>query len=198
MKHRRKVWLGVSLLAAGAAQPGEKMTGVPGDFGNVLSHILAGEGGEAGIGVGKLVHGQVSVPALNGAQITRSLSGNTLRRDHDFALHFAANGTFNGWEIVWSTVDKAKCTADDEDDYELEEGVCWHAANVKIPKGKWSVKDDRLCTEPALGRAAEGAPCVSIVFMLDSVAMFKPDGSMIGKAFEIVPDKRLEEVRARD
>lgn len=197
MKYRRRIWLGVSLLASGVAQAGEGSAGVPGDFENVLSHILGGEGGEGGLGMSRLDDGRIVVPALNAAQLGRTLSDVTLRRDRQFAMHFEADGSFSGWEVAWSKVDVAKCTPDAGKGFSLEDGVCWQSAHVKVPEGKWTVKDDRLCTQPALSAAAEGEPCVSLVFLLDNVAAFRPDGSMVGKGFDIVPGNQPEETRVR-
>jgi hypothetical protein len=173
-----------------AASSTETVDAFRGDFAGALKQLFAGEGGEEGIG---LIYdaGRVVVPPLNEAQVTEALTGNTLRRQEAFALHFESGGRFSGWEIKWETVDAAQC-AKGEPNYELEEGTCWHHSDVKIPQGTWSVRDGMLCTQPALVTAANANECVSMFILLDDIALFDKSGKMIGKGNELVQGKHLE------
>jgi hypothetical protein len=196
---KRKVWVGISMVAGAAAMAqvvvaagDEEYPG--GKFSDALKMVLAGEGGEGGIGLSKMRNRSVSIPALKESQVSEALRGNTLRRDESYALHFDANGTFTGWEIRWDKVAVSRCTKDAGEAYEMEDGECWHATDVKIPQGKWSTRDGMLCTEPAMARVAEGEKCVTVFLVLDDIAVFNAKGDMIGKGSELVSGKHLEEV----
>jgi hypothetical protein len=211
MISKRKMWVGISIVAgAGAASlappgvlgagqsDGGGEDGFPGgSFPLALKKVLAGEGGEGGIGMGKMRGGSLSIPALNGDQISTALSDNTLRRDHDFALHFRDEGSFSGWEVNWEVVDVSRCAGSTGKEYSLEEGVCWYANEITISGGAWTVRSDTLCTEPALVRVAEGESCVAMALILDKFALFAGDGAMIGKGNTLVSGERLEKVLSR-
>jgi hypothetical protein len=210
MLRNRKIWVGLSLVAgvgAAAAAPHEpvrtfladtgKAEGGGGDFpggkfSDVLKKVLAGEGGEGGIGMSKMQGGKLTIPALSGAHIKEALSGNTLRRDNEFALHFAPQGTFKGWEIKWDEVDAARCTKDAGKEYSLEEGVCWFSTTVQYPTGTWTMQGDKLCTAPTLVTAAEDNKCVTMALILDKLAAFNDKGDMLGKGSTLLPGEKFE------
>lgn len=192
---KRKVWVGISLVAGvtvgAAAGAAPEFPG--GNFSAALKKVLAGEGGEGGIGISKMSNQQVTIPALSGANVKEALSGNTLRQNDLFALHFRADGGFNGWEVKWEKVDKARCAANaGNENYDVEDGVCWFATTLQ-QKGTWSTKGDQLCTQPALVAASGGSSCVSVALVLDRFALFNDKGDMIGKGNTLVPGENLEE-----
>jgi hypothetical protein len=190
---KRKVWVGVSLVAGmGVAVAAQDSADIPGGkFSDVLKKVLAGEGGEGGIGMSKMQNGSVTVPALKGAHVKEALSANTLRRDNEFALHFAPQGTFSGWEVKWDKVDVKRCTRDAGQEYSLEDGDCWFATTLQ-QKGTWTIEGNKLCTQPTLVTATEGNQCVTMALILDKFAAFNDKGDMLGKGSVLLPGEKFD------
>jgi hypothetical protein len=198
---KRRTWVTVAVVAnvAAAMHGAQAAEGsgsalendYPGTFASSLEHLLAGEGGEGGLGMSPLRR-VVTIPALNGAQIEKVLGGNTVRRE-DYAIAFDANGKFSGWEKPWEKVGADKCAAAAKSDktYEVEHGECWHQLHVDIPAGTWKVEGDRLCTQPALRRVVAAVSCVSAALVLDRLALFDDSGKMLGKPSDLVAGKQL-------
>lgn len=65
-----------------------------------METISDGEGGEAGLGMTKLVP-SVSVPALRSDQFARVLIGNTVRFSNRFASHFDPGDDAEGWVMKY-------------------------------------------------------------------------------------------------
>src|SRR3546814_14323388 len=73
-----------------------------------LSLMLAGEGGENGIGSDR-VWPTVSFPALTTEQIGKALAGNTLAIAYHYAHQYGADGKVGGYNIRYYAVDVKKC-----------------------------------------------------------------------------------------
>lgn len=211
----RKIWLGLTLIAssgvalaatqaseageggesaakahqgseAGEAGEGGEGGSFPGGtFESALGKILAGEGGEGGIGLIKKGD-TVSIPALKDAQIKQAVSGNTLRVEHHSAYYLDPSGKGEGWEMKWNKVDPSKCAKD-----ELEDGECWRSTTLKLPASKWSVRGNKLCTEPALAPVTGKSGCVSVYFILTNVGLYDGD-KMVGKGNSLLKGRQLE------
>ena len=210
----RKLWLGATLIAAGgvataalagldsgeanagfdATQGGEK-AGEGGESGNfpggtferALALLLAGEGGEGGIGVVKGTR-SVSVPALDDAQIKKVVSGNTLRTEHHIAYYLNPSGTAEGWDIQYEKVAPAKCAPE-----KLQNGECWTATTLKFPASNWSVRDGKLCISPQLKAITGAGTCAEVYMVINKVVLFGSDGKMVGKGSDLHKGRKLEE-----
>ena len=166
--------------AGEAGEGGEAGGNFPGGtFESALGKILAGEGGEGGIGLSKKGD-TVSIPALDEAQVKQAIGGNTLRIEHHNAYYFDKSGKGEGWEIKYSKVDVAKCGKGADASYELEDGECWHSETVKLPASQWSVRGNKLCTVPAVGPVTGKSGCVSVFLILNNVGLFDGD-KLVGK-----------------
>lgn len=165
----------------------------PTGFDKALSLMLAGEGGENGIGVHK-VWPTLSVPALTTAQIGKAVSGNSLVIPYHYTHQYSADGTIGGYNIRYDPVDVKKCPKKEiaGDGFLLYEGVCSAQVNEPV-KGSWKAEDNKLCVDIAWGSKGEKIDgCYNVFFIMDSVAMVKPDGTVSGKAHALkkgaVPD----------
>ncbi len=215
MLSKRKIWIGLgmatTLTVGHAAEPAATAANKPpapaaqsasqndfpgGTFSDALRKVLAGEGGEGGIGL-EYKSGTVTVPALKGAQISEALTGNTLARSSAFALHFRSGGKFSGWETKWVPVAAADCAkAGSDENYEKgDDGSCEHRVTVQVPQGTWRIAGNLLCTQPALERAAGGNECTSAFLILDNLVLFDRSGKMMGKPNELLKGPRLETQR---
>lgn len=153
----------------------------PTGFDKALSLMLAGEGGENGIGVQK-VWPTLQIPALTGAQIGKAIAGNSLVIPYHYSFQLGANGSVGGYNIRYDPVDVKKCPRKEipGDGLLLYEGVCSQQVNETI-SGTWKVANDRLCLD--IGWAStKVSDCFTVFFVMDSVALVKPDGSVWGKA----------------
>jgi hypothetical protein len=208
MDIKRKIWLGLTCTASlGLVQAGENgesgesgeggeqgaamSSDFPGGtFDSALEKVLAGEGGEGGIGIVKS-GANLSIPALSEAQLTRAFSDNTLRNGNNLAYHFSKNGTAEGWQVDWKQVDVAKCANNSDPSYEMDEGECWHQVTEALPAAKWTVRDSMLCLEPALTALSENGGCFSAFFVLNKVALYDAKGGMSGKGYDLHAGKQL-------
>lgn len=209
----RKLWLGLTLVAAGgvattsmagfaggeggeeggeagASQGGEggESGHFPGgDFNHAVALLLAGEGGEGGIGV---VKGKrtVSVPALDDAQIKKVVSGNTLRTEYHLAYYLDPSGSAEGWEMQWEKVDPSKCAPQ-----KLQNGECWVSKTLKLPASKWAVKGNQLCVTPTISAVTGAGNCAEVYMMLNKVALFGSDGKMVGKGSDLHKGRALDD-----
>lgn len=193
-KFTQKLWsvAGAAAVAASAApamaegpapetaDPSEFV--YPTGFDKALSLMLAGEGGENGIGSHK-VWPTLSFPALTTPQIEKALAGNSLVIPYHYTHQYTPDGKVGGYFIRYDPVAVERCpkTEIPNDGYLLYEGVC--SQQVKEPvSGTWESKDDRLCVDIGWGADGKIEGCYTMFFVMDSVAMVKPDGTVSGKA----------------
>ncbi|WP_411818620.1 hypothetical protein [Hyphococcus sp. DH-69] len=174
-------------VAAGAPQePADPAEFVyPTGFGKALSLMLAGEGGENGIGVHK-VWPTLSFPALTTEQIDQAVTGNSLVIPYHYAHQYSDDGKVGGYNIRYDQVELSKCPTTEipNDGYLLYEGVC--SAQVKEPvTGTWEAKDNKLCVDIAWAGKTQIEDCVTVFFVMDSVAFVKDDGTVSGKAHSL-------------
>lgn len=154
----------------------------PTGFDKALSLMLAGEGGENGIG-SQRVWPTLSFPALTTEQISKAINGNTLAIPYHYAHQYSTDGKVGGYNIRYDQVELKKCPKKEipGDGFLLYEGVC--SAQVPEPvTGTWDVKDDKLCVDIAWAGKLQITGCYTMFFVMDSVAMVKPDGTVSGKA----------------
>lgn len=152
-----------------------------GKFGRALELMFMGEGGEGGLGLSKM-RPTVSVPALTGDEIEKTIPGNTLAIPYHYALQFNKNGKVGGYTVeykVRDNVNECPKIEDPSDNYLLYEGVCSLRTEVKW-SGKWKVKNDRLCMSVKWPSGAEN-DCYYVALMLDRVALFKSNGDLSAK-----------------
>ena len=217
---KRKIWLGLALTATGSValaatsgaqrssggeegapasqahggetgEGGEGSAAYPGGgFESALGKVLAGEGGEGGAGLRK-EGDTVSFPALNDEQIRRAIAGNTLRLEQHSAYHFDKSGTGQGWEMKWSQVETSKCGKGADPSYSLENGECWRSETLKLPAAKWTVRDKKLCTDPAVLPVTGPKACASVFLILNNVALFDGD-KLIGKGNTLHAGRQLD------
>jgi len=196
-KFTMKMWSAVGAAAAvSTAAPASAMADAaapavadpsafvyPAGFDKALSLMLAGEGGENGTGVHK-VWPTLSVPALTTEQIAKAVSGNSLVIPYHYTHQYRPDGTVGGYSLRDERVDVKKCpkTEIPGDGLILYEGVC--SAQIKEPiSGSWKAEDNKLCVDIKWGNSGGAiAGCYNMFFVMDSVAMVKPDGTVSGKA----------------
>lgn len=156
------------------------------DFTKALGKLLAGEGGEGG-GTGMTFENRkLIIRAWTGEQIQTALSGNSFLRGEDIALHFKADGTFTGFEHPYLPKDASVCEkAGNAPGFDVHEGQCRQRTEFKITDGKWSVKDDMLCTTPALPQIGENLECTQVIAAIDRIALFSADGTMLSKGIDL-------------
>lgn len=154
----------------------------PTGFDKALSLMLAGEGGENGIGTHK-VWPTMSFPALTTEQISKAVSGNSLVIPYHYTHQYSTDGKVGGYNIRYDQVDLNKCPSTEVpgDGYLLYEGVCSAQVKEKIT-GTWKAKDHKLCVDIAWAGSTQIDGCYTVFFIMDSVAMVKPDGTVSGKA----------------
>lgn len=157
----------------------------PTGFDKALSLMLAGEGGENGIGVHK-VWPTLSVPALTTEQIGKAVSGNSLVIPYHYSHQYSEDGKLGGYNIRYDQVDVKRCPTTEVpgDDLLLYEGVC--SLQVKEPiTGTWEAKDHKLCVDVSWAGKKQFDGCYTMFFIMDSVAFVKPDGTVSGKAHSL-------------
>lgn len=171
-----------------AADPGAPSVPAPAEFvyptgfDKALSLMLAGEGGENGIGSHR-VWPTLSFPALTTDQIGKALKGNTLAIAYHYAHQYSADGKVGGYNIRYDPVDVKKCPTTEVpgDGFLLYEGVCSAQVNEPVT-GTWKAENDKLCVDISWAGKAQITGCYTMFFVMDSVAMVKPDGTVSGKA----------------
>lgn len=154
----------------------------PTGFDKALSLMLAGEGGENGIGSHR-VWPTLSFPALTTEQIQKSLNGNTLAIAYHYAHQYGPDGKVGGYNIRYDAVDIKKCPKKEipGDGFLLYESVCSAQVNEPVT-GTWKAQDNKLCVDIAWAGKTQITGCYTMFFVMDSVAMVKPDGTVSGKA----------------
>jgi hypothetical protein len=184
--------LAAPAMAAGTPPPVADPTEFvyPAGFDKALSLMLAGEGGENGTGVHK-VWPTLSVPALTTEQIKKAVSGNSLVIPYHYTHQYSADGTVGGYNLRYDPISPKKCpkTEVPGDGLLAYDGVC--QAQVKEPvTGSWKVEDNKLCVDIKWGSKGEKIDgCYNVFFVMDSVAMVKPDGTVSGKAHALKAGK---------
>lgn len=154
----------------------------PAGFDKALSLMMAGEGGENGTGVHK-VWPTLSVPALTTEQIRKAVTGNSLVIPYHYTHQYSPDGTVGGYNIRYDPVDVAQCPKKEipGDGYLLYEGVCSRQVNEAVT-GTWKTEDNKLCVGIAWAGKTQIDGCYNMFFIMDSVALVKPDGTVSGKA----------------
>lgn len=195
----RKLWLGLGVAAAavgahqsaGLAAAPQRHEGMSAkDFSRALDLVLAGEGGEGGLGV-VYREGAISIPALSGPQIVQALSGNTLRQGDNVAAHFGGRETFSGWQVKWDEVELARCASGDPTFEKGEDGICYHRTYPAISGGTWAVRDDKVCVAAAAGSDFAAQGCLSVFLVLSDIVLFDASGKMVGKPYELLKGAKL-------
>jgi hypothetical protein len=168
-----------------------------GSFDTALNKIFAGEGGESGIGFSPLrqqADGKwsFSVPALDGAQVKQAVSGNSLYRDHSFAIHLSPSGQYEGWQRTWRQEGLDSCPTQGSANYSYilnSHGECWVVTDQDV-QGGWTIEGDLLCFDP-VPSALTNAQCNRVSLVLNSLVLWDPDGHMIGKGNELHKGKSI-------
>lgn len=180
-----------AIAAEGAAPviPMPTETVYPTGFDKALSLMLAGEGGENGIGVQR-VWPTLSFPALTTEQISKSLTGNSLVIPYHYTHQYGADGKVGGYNIRYDPIDVKRCPKKEVpgDGLLLYDGVCQAQVNEPVT-GTWKAENNKLCVDIAWAGKSQITGCYDMFFVMDSVAMVKPDGSVSGKAHGLKPGK---------
>ena len=161
----------------------------PGEsFDEVLKRVLSGS--HNGLGISRMRESggaySLSVPALNAAQVRAALSGNTLRYENHFAIHFTRAGEYRGWSLTWVATPVERCPSKEGPRHGVVEDECW-LAQANHLQGTWSLQGDLLCLNPPPAGVTGGERCVRSALMLDTIILFTPDGSMIDKGSDLRP-----------
>jgi hypothetical protein len=160
-----------------------------GSFDAALAAVLDGEGGKDGLGISRLLPGaggfSTRIPTLNAPQVQKAVAGNSLRSERHFAMHFEPDGHYRGWSLSWVKAPMAKCPGKSGPDYGVFDGECW-IAKENVLVGRWMVRADALCLDPAPRGVTQGQGCVRAALLLNSLVFFGPDGRMIGKGADLV------------
>src|SRR3546814_9062495 len=116
----------------------------PTGFDKALSLMLAGEGGENGIGSHR-VWPTLSFPALTTEQIQKALTGNTLAIPYHYAHPYGADGTVGGYNIRYDPNDLKNCpkTEIHGDGLLRTEAVCSAQVNEPIT-ARWKAEDKQF------------------------------------------------------
>tara|TARA_R110000782_G_scaffold143395_1_gene236142 strand:+ start:63424 stop:64035 length:612 start_codon:yes stop_codon:yes gene_type:complete len=154
----------------------------PTGFDKALSLMMAGEGGENGIG-SQRVWPTLSFPALTTEQIAKAVSGNSLVIPYHYTHQYSTDGKIGGYNIRYDPVDVKKCPKKEipGDGLLLYEGVCSAQLNEPV-NGTWKAENDKLCVDVAWAGKSQISGCYTMFFVMDSVALVKPDGTVSGKA----------------
>jgi hypothetical protein len=154
----------------------------PTGFDKALSLMMAGEGGENGIGSHR-VWPTLSFPALTTEQIAKAVSGNSLVIPYHYTHQYSTDGKIDGYNIRYDPVDVKKCPKKEipGDGFLLYEAVCSAQLNEPVT-GTWKAENDKLCVDVAWAGKAQISGCYTMFFVMDSVALVKPDGTVSGKA----------------
>lgn len=191
-KFTMKLWSAAAVAAATALSapvfaqeaPAPSESVYPTGFEKAVSLMLAGEGGEGGLGMHK-VWPTLSLPALNGKQVAKALAGNSLAMPYHYTIQFGANGSVGGYNIKYTEVAAKKCPKVEVpgDGLLLYEGVCSQQTNEPIT-GTWKVENHQLCLD-ARWESDKVNECFHVFFALDSVALVSQDGNLWHKAHQL-------------
>lgn len=163
----------------------------PGGFDKALEKVLAGEGGEGGRGLSKMLP-SVTSPALAGYQVKKAFTNNTLYSAGASALHYDVSGKLAGWVGSWALISPDKCPtrAGPAETYFQGSKGCYKM--TKHPAaGNWSVKNDQLCRSfTANGKQTTG--CSYVALLLETFALFDGEtGAMSGKGFKLLAGRQM-------
>ncbi len=175
---------GESAIGISANQPVDGAS-----FDETLKLVFGGEGGQGGMGMGPMTNRdgtwEFSVPALDGEQLKKALSENSLRSENHFALTFAPDGDYSGWSISWSKGLPAQCPTPKGPTHGVFDGECWVGTHSKL-SGAWSVEGELLCLRPAPKAITGSEECVRAALMLDKILFFGSSGRLLGKGSTLV------------
>lgn len=189
-----------AMQAALAGSPGEDGGGeagaetgpddFPGGFDRALEKVLAGEGGEGGRGLTKMMP-SVTSPALRGFQISKAITGNTLRTYGGSAIHYDPAGSLSGWMGSWTLASSGKCPGKTlTEDYFNGAKGCYKMTRKPVT-GTWSVEGDKLCRVVTTDGVTKKG-CSHVALLLDTFGLFDSEtGTMSGKGFKLLPGKQI-------
>lgn len=163
----------------------------PGGFDRALEKVLAGEGGEGGRGLSKMLP-SVTSPALSGFQIKKAFTSNTLYSSGASALHYDPSGKLAGWVGSWALLSPGRCPTKADPAATYFQGAKGCYQMTKHPAaGTWSVNNDQLCRSfTANGKETTG--CSYVALLLETFALFDGEtGSMSGKGFKLLAGKQM-------
>lgn len=188
-----KVWSTLAtatLMGATTAVPQDAQADVSpytgGTIEKQIEKMFEGEGGEGGLGMTKMVPG-VLVPALRDDQLTKVLSGNTVRSNNRFAIYFSPNGSVDGWVVKYKPADGAACAAKKPAHFVDDDGTCLGGFEVPIT-GRWQVKDNMICMPGLFHGAREPVTketCHYMTLILNGVVFFTDKGDLVGKSWDL-------------
>ena len=165
----------------------------PGNIDKAVSNIFAGEGGEGGAGL-SLMWPSITIPALSSTDITKVVSGNTLRTDAHVAWYFTPDQRIEGGFVEWKATEQQLCPAKDiatDAFYRGTDGICY-TYKLYESKGTWSVRDNQLCLDVSWATGAK-KDCRYIAILLDDIALFDAKGKIDGKGMKLLKGKALAE-----
>ncbi len=158
-------------------------------FSKALNKVLAGEGGEGGIGF-STAGDNFTIPSLTTKQLKAALVGRTIRKDQAVAIYFSPDGNVEGWKRDWSKASSMDlCPTALGDDHEVYEGECWVAAKSPIV-GSYTFKNNAVCMPAYSGKKEDGSDCYHIGFLLKYVVIGNGK-RMFGSGKDLVDGKEL-------
>jgi hypothetical protein len=180
--------------SASAGEAGESgYSSFQGNIDKAVSNIFAGEGGEGGAGL-SLMWPSITIPALSSTDITKVVSGNTLRTDAHVAWYFTPDQRIEGGFVEWKATEQQLCPAKDiatDAFYRGTDGICY-TYKLYESKGTWSVRDNQLCLDVSWATGAK-KDCRYIAILLDDIALFDAKGKIDGKGMKLLKGKALAE-----
>lgn len=163
----------------------------PGGFDKALEKVLAGEGGEGGRGLTKMLP-SVTSPALHDFQIKKAVTNNTLYSAGASALHYDPSGQLTGWVGSWALISPQECPTKPGPAETYFQGAkgCYKLTKHDAT-GTWNIKDDQLCRSyTANGKTTTG--CSYVALLLETFALFDGEtGVMSGKGFKLLAGKQI-------
>lgn len=176
---------GAAMAEEAPAAPAAGVSDIfPGDFNRALELMFEGEGGEGGIGMFRMWP-VASAPALTSEQITQTVTGNSLVVPYHHTMQFNADGTVGGYTLRYDEAPLRRCPSSEVlgDNYLRDEGTCFTRTPLAY-SGTWRVDDHQLCVNIAWDGGTLN-DCYYVVFMLDSVGLYKSDGRLYAKGHKL-------------
>lgn len=163
------------------------------DLDRAMALIFEGRGGEDGIGMSKLWP-RLTIPALTSEQITKIVTGNTVRNNESIALYFDPEGTVDSWYVDWAKDESARCPQPEvkDDGFQIRDGVC-HRKTVVPVAGKWQVRENKLCSSLAW-LSEKRDQCWNVALVLDQVVLFSDAGEILGRGKQLRRGRALDQV----
>lgn len=191
-KFTMKLWTAAAVAATVLSAPvlAQKNVPAPSDavyptgFEKAVSLMLAGEGGEGGLGIHP-VWPTLSTPALNSKQITEAFAGNSLTMPFHHTIQFRQDGSLGGYNIKYTEVEVSKCpkTNVPGNGLLLYNGVCSQMINEAFA-GTWKVVNHQLCLDMRW-KSDKVKDCFHVFFTMDSVALVSPEHGLWHKAHKL-------------